>query len=190
LSFNKVILCSGHLTDKIDRPKPRFPEKKVSLVQDQVAYQLDKWEVGHNDLAICGGARGSDILFAELCADRGAIIWLFISLSEDEFLEQSVRQHGTNWEQRFYELRKKPGVKTIWMNELQPPMAKTVSPFAAANIKMVNTGITEASSPDNLYAILVWDQQPIGDGPGGTADFAARVHNAGGHVTIINPLKL
>ena len=190
MPFNKVILSSGHLTDKADRPKPRFPEEKVPLVQEQIAHQLDKLEVGNNDLAICGGARGSDILFAELCANRGVNVWLIISLTEEEFLKQSVRQPDTNWEQRFYELRKRPGVKTFWMNELEPSPPKDISPFAAANIKMVNTGIAETSSPGNLYAILIWDEQPVGDGPGGTADFAARTKEAGGQVTIINPLEL
>ncbi|AEW00101.1 hypothetical protein Niako_3807 [Niastella koreensis GR20-10] len=190
MSFNKVILCSGHLTDKADRQKPRFPEKKVSLVQEQIAHQLDKLEVGNNDLAICGGARGSDILFAELCADKGAHVWLIISLNEEEFLQQSVRQPGTNWEQRFYELRKKPEVQTFWMSDLEPNQSKDISPFAAANIKMIQMGIAETSSPGNLYAILIWDQQPVGDGPGGTADFAARVKEAGGQVAIINPLEL
>lgn len=76
------------------------------------------------------------------------------------------------------------------MNELEPSPPKDISPFAAANIKMVNTGIAEASSPGDLYAILIWDEQPVGDGPGGTADFAARTKEAGGHVAIINPLEL
>ena len=55
---------------------------------------------------------------------------------------------------------------------------------------MVETGKKEAPSPDNLYALLVWDEKPAGDGPGGTADFAARVREAGGQVAVINPTKL
>lgn len=191
-----MIISSGHLTDKPDRAKPRFPESKVGIVRDHMARQLETWKIGPGDLAICGGARGSDILFAELCATRGAEVWLFISLDEADFLEQSVRQPGTDWEQRFFALRHRQGVKTLMQNEvsLPPkdvlPPPKDVSPFASANIWMVNAGKKEAPSPDKLYAILVWDEQPAGDGPGGTADFAAQVQKAGGHVAIINPLKL
>ena len=187
MAFNTVIISSGHLTDKPDRPTPRFPESKVGVVRDHMSRQLSAWSVGPGDLAICGGARGSDIIFAELCADRGAEVWLFISLDEADFLEQSVRVPGTDWEQRFIALRKRAGVKTLMQAS---DASASSSPFASANIWMVETGKTQASSPDHLYAILVWDEKPAGDGPGGTADFAQRVQQVGGHVAVIDPTKL
>lgn len=190
MSFSKVIVSSGHLTDKKDRPKPRFPEDKVTVVRAGMASQLDEWKVGAGDLAICGGARGSDLLFAELCVERGATVWLFISLDEEDFLEQSVRQPGTDWEQRFHTLRKRPGVKTWWLHERNTSLNKERSPFAAANSWMIDEGIRNVVPAGRLYALLVWDEQPVGDGPGGTADFAARVREAGGQVAIINPLLM
>ena len=49
----------------------------------------------------------------------------------------------------------------------------------------------EANDPKNLYGLLVWDEKPVGDGPGGTSDFAARVKQLGGHLApIINATKL
>ena len=209
LAFRKVFISSGHLTDKPDRPAPRFPESKVDLVSDHMRRQLAAWSVGPGDLAICGGARGSDIIFAELCAGLGAEVWLFISLDEEDFLEQSVRVEGGDWERRFVALRARSGVKTFMQNDegagsrspasaaSHPPdsqgsasLASASSPFARANIRMIETARSQASSPDNIYALLVWDEKPAGDGPGGTADFAARVREAGGHVTVINPTKL
>ena len=198
LAFTKVIISSGHLTDKPDRPAPRFPESKVGIVWDHMNRQLSNWSVGPGDLAICGGARGSDIIFAEGCANRGAEVWLFISLDEEDFLEQSVRVKGTDWEQRFIALREREGVKTFMQNEQGSPSRPSVSPtsdsasspFARANIRMIETATAQVPAPDKLYAILVWDEKPIGDGPGGTADFAARVQQAGGHVAVINPTKL
>jgi hypothetical protein len=191
LAFKKVIISSGHLTDKPDRPAPRFPESKVGVVWDHMNRQLFTWNIGPGDLAICGGARGGDIIFAELCANRGAEVWLFISLDEEDFLEQSVRVRGTDWEQRFIALREREGVKTFTQNEqAAAPASAASSPFARANIWMVETAKAQASSPDQLYAILVWDEKPAGDGPGGTADFAARVQQAAGHVAVINPTKL
>jgi hypothetical protein len=197
LAFKKVIISSGHLTDKPDRPEPRFPESKVGVVWDHMNRQLAAWKVGPGDLAICGGARGSDIIFAELCANRGAEVWLFISLDEEDFLEQSVRVRGTDWEQRFIALRKRAGVKMMMQNEEgsassspDSPASAAASPFARANVWMIGTGKAQASSPDHLYAILVWDEKPAGDGPGGTADFAEQVKKVGGHVVVINPTKL
>ena len=204
MAFKKVIISSGHLTDKPDRPAPRFPESKVGVVRDHMNRQLVAWSVGPGDLAICGGARGSDIIFAELCAALGAEVWLFISLDEKDFLEQSVRVKGTDWEQRFVALRGRSGVRTLMLDEevagshapasgapsASHSPASATSPFARANIWMVETGQAQAPSPDKLYALLVWDEKPAGDGPGGTADFAAQVQLAGGHLAVINPTKL
>jgi len=221
LAFHNVIISSGHLTDKPDRPAPRFPESKADAVRDQISRQLSAWSVGPGDLAICGGARGSDIIFAELCADRGAEVWLFISLGAEDFLEQSVRVPGTDWEQRFNALRRRGGVKTIGPDQEAPAstapamgspaspapamgspaspapastapasQSPTSSPFERANIRMIDTAKAQASSQDHLYAILVWDEMPSGDGPGGTADFAERVKDAGGRVAVINPRGL
>ena len=68
---------------------------------------------------------------------------------------------------------------------------KGASVFARNNLWMINTARVEADNPKNIYGVMVWDQKPTGDGPGGTSDFAARVKHLGGHLAdIINPTKL
>src|SRR5262249_11225999 len=93
--FKRVLLMSGHRIDDADRvakgQTERFPSRKEAAVRDRIAVQLETWKVGAGDLAICGGAQGADILFAELCGERGAEVWLFIPLPEGDFLERSVR---------------------------------------------------------------------------------------------------
>lgn len=194
--FGKVVVASGHLTDAPDRAAKgrgeRFPESKVGAVREMVAAQLDKWKIGEGDLAICGGARGADLIFGELCADRGAEVWLLLALPEGEFLDESVRSPGTDWAERFYALKARKSVKTFFQQERLKSPPKGTSVFARNNIWMVNTARVEADKPENLYAVLVWDEQPTGDGPGGTSDFALRVKRLGGHLCdpIINPTKL
>ncbi len=188
--FERVVLCSGHLIDAPDREKPRFPREKEGVVRERIEAALNEWNVGAGDLAICGAARGADILFAESCLARGAEVWLFVALEEGAFLEASVRLPGSNWERRFYQLKKAAGVKVYWQPERLGPPPQDTSPFARTNLWMINTALVEAKSPDNLYAILVWDELPAGDGPGGTADFASRIDGLGGHLSIINPTTL
>ena len=43
-----------------------------------------------------------------------------------------------------------------------PP--KGVSVFARNNLWIINTVRVEISDPKNLYALLVWDEAPTGDG--------------------------
>lgn len=193
--FKKVVVFSGHMIDAPDRVEKglgeRFPPRKEPEVRGRIAQRLETWAVGAGDLAICGGARGADILFAELCADRGAEVWLFVALPEAEFLEESVRLPDSDWEQRYFDLRDRDGVKVFFQDERLKSPAKGASVFARNNLWMINTARVEANEPKNLYGVLVWDEKPTGDGPGGTSDFATRVKRLGGRLApIINPTKL
>src|SRR5262249_45075346 len=113
--FSKVIVASGHMIDKSDRVEKglgeRFPPHKESAVRDLIAKQFDRWGIGAGHLVICGGARGADLLFAEEAVERGAEVWLFLALPENEFLEASVRLPNSDWETRFYALRDRQSVK-------------------------------------------------------------------------------
>jgi tetratricopeptide (TPR) repeat protein len=188
--FKKVIVASGHMIDKPGRKEERFPPRKEPVVAESIAKQLDAWGVGAGHLAICGGARGADILFAEAGADRGAEVWLFQPLADGEFLEKSVRLPDSNWEDRFYALCERPTVKVFLQNDRLKSPPKGVSVFGRNNLWMINTARVEADDPKRLYALVVWDEQPAGDGPGGTSDFAARVKKLGGRLGVLNPTRL
>jgi hypothetical protein len=187
--FAKVFIGSGHMIDAPDRSAERFPARKESAVRDRLASQLDQWKIASGDLAICGGARGADLLFAELAAERGAAVWLMLPLPEAAFLERSVRLPGSTWEQRFFDLRGRPGVSTFdQLARLEAPPRGT-SVFTRNNLWIVNTARVEVTDPAALHALLVWDER-TGDGPGGTADAAARVRQLGGRIAVINPTSL
>ena len=192
--FKKVLVASGHMIDKPDRVagglSERFPPGKEAVVRERIAKQMETWGVAEGHLAVCGGARGADILFAEVCADRGAEVWLLQPLEDGEFLEESVRLPDSDWEDRYFALRDRPSVKVFLQSERLKSPPKGTSVFARNNLWMINTARVEADNPKNLYAVLVWDEQPAGDGVGGTSDFAARVKKLGGRLAIINPTKL
>ncbi|MBD0305702.1 MAG: hypothetical protein ICV76_04000 [Nitrospiraceae bacterium] len=185
--FEKVLLSSGHMIDAPGRVVPRFPPAKESAVRERIAAQLDQWEVGEHDLGIFGGARGGDIVFAEQCLGRGAHVWMFLPLREPEFLEQSVRLPNSNWEQRFFALRKHPKCETSFLDEKIGPPPKGMTVFEQNNLRMIDTARAEAH-PGRLYAVLVWDEKSTGDGLGGTSDFATKVKQLGGRVAVINPM--
>ena len=130
------------------------------------------------------------MLFGELAAEMGAEVWLMLPLPENEFLEKSVRLPDSKWEQRYFDLRSRPNVKTFVQEDRLKTAPKGASVFARNNLWMVNTARVEVSDPKNLYAVLVWDEKPTGDGPGGTSDCAARIRTLGGNIALINPTKL
>ena len=186
--FEKVVLFSGHMVDLPSRLNARFPEANAEDVSKAIGARLEQIGIGPNDLAICGAARGGDILFAEQCKTRGAHVRLLIPLPEDEFIAQSVRvPGGSSWEARYHNLR---NACEVWFqHERLGKPAPEQSVFCRNNLWMLHTGRVEAQ-PGALYALLVWNGVPTGDGPGGTSDFAARLNQIGATVPApIDPLR-
>jgi tetratricopeptide (TPR) repeat protein len=186
--FDKVVICSGHMIDAPDRKTPRFPKEKAEVVRAKIAQQLEQWKIGAGDLAVCGGACGADMLFAEECLRRGAQLRLLLAQEIDDFVRDSVRHAGNDWVQRFYALREKADVAT--QPERLGKAPNDVSIYARTNLWIINTARVEAADSGKIRALLVWDEKPTGDGPGGTSDFEQKVRNLGGLVEIINPTKL
>jgi len=191
-SFGKVVVFSGHMIDLPGRKQERFPPNKEGAVRAEIDKRLEAFKVGEGDLAICGAARGGDIIFAEACLARGMHVWLFVALPEEEFLEESVRGvPDGDWEGRYFALSDDGNVEVFSQPERLKSPPKGTSPFARNNVWMINAARVEADAPKNLLAMLVWDEQPTGDGPGGTSDFLTRVKKLRGRLApVINPTKL
>jgi hypothetical protein len=175
------------MIDAPGRKKARFPARKEQAVRLRIAEQLAGWNAGARDMGICGGACGADILFAEACLERGARVLLLIALPEPAFLEKSVAFADADWEARYRALRAR--CETRFQHEVLGPPAPGEDVFERNNLWCLDTA-QALVPPDRVHAILVWDEKPAGDGPGGTADFAARVAKGGGRVSVINPTKL
>ncbi len=175
------------MIDAPGRKQARFPPSKEEAVRLMIAEQLARWNSGAEDMGISGGACGADILFAETCLGRGAQVLLLIPLPEDAFLKKSVAFADADWEARYRALRARS--ETRFQHEALGPPAREENVFERNNLWCLDTARALVPS-DRVHAILVWDEEPTGDGPGGTSDFAARVAEGGGRVTIINPTRL
>lgn len=186
--FDKIAICSGHMIDAPDRETPRFPEAKAEAVRAEIVRILEQWGIGAGDLAVCGGACGADILFAEECLKRGTTIRLLLAQDVGDFARDSVQHAGSDWVRRFHALREKAQVATLPARLGEAP--NDVSIYARINLWIINTARVEAAGRAKIHALLVWDEKPTGDGPGGTSDFQNRVTNLGGIVEIINPTTL
>jgi hypothetical protein len=67
----KMVLFSGHMIDAPYRPTPRLRASRESVAATAISPLLDQIGVADSDLAICGGACGGDLLFAESALARG-----------------------------------------------------------------------------------------------------------------------
>jgi hypothetical protein len=112
----RVVLFAGHMLDHPDkrgpgRAKPeRFPASKADAAGTALSTQLDAMGAGADDVGLCGGACGGDILFAEACLARGMRLHVFIPESEPKFLQNSVNFAGQDWQERFFAMSHRPEV--------------------------------------------------------------------------------
>jgi hypothetical protein len=180
------------MIDSNDRKNPRFPESTVTVVETLIAQQLVDWQFGPGDLAICGGACGADLIFADASHRRGIQVKMILALPKDEFLERSVRRPGStrDWEGLFERL----SADTVRCEVISPgsdirPGFGDGNAFARANRSILGTALASASLVP-LYAILVWDERPTGDGAGGTSHFESELRGLDAIVRVINPTHL
>jgi tetratricopeptide (TPR) repeat protein len=192
--YEKVVVFSGHRTDSPVRKAARFPEDLAKIAGERIRGKLESWGIGPevSVLAICGGARGGDILFAEACRDLGADIRLLIALPEAEFLERSVRTESADWVSRYFALKSHPRCRTYFQHER---LGQTTHehdgrrPYNRNNLWCLNSARAEVRAR-SLYVLTLWDETQQADGPGGTRDFVARAKCYASHYDNINPREL
>jgi tetratricopeptide (TPR) repeat protein len=186
----KVIFCSGHMIDADDRKTPRFPRDREKAVAAWIRQELERWNTGPNDIGICGGARGTDLLFAEACLERKTPVELYLPLEEGRFLKSSVHLPRSDWGARYFAVRDNPLTTYRFQPaELGEPAAKA-DPYGRNNRWMLNTAWVRAQDRNKLRVLLVWDGKSTGDGPGGTSHAAEIARELAGDWQTVDPLTL
>ena len=181
----KVALFSGHMIDAPNRPKPRFPPDKEPIAATAIAKTLAELDLGDGDLAICGGACGGDLLFAEAALARGARLELYIPFEEPTFLEKSVDFADKDWRARFLAAKSR-GALHVAPRELGPPR-ESEDPYERNNEWMLNSASRFGS--DKVDFICLWNGDG-GDGPGGTKHMMEEVRQRGGRTHWLDTTKL
>ena len=174
------------MIDSPGRTPPRFPAEAEPPVRQAMDRILAERNIGQRDLAITGGARGADIIGAELCLARGATVWILLPLPEPEFLERSVRLPGSDWETRFHALTRRCTVR--YQQDELGPLNPGESPFVRNNEWCLDMGRATVRG-DRLFGLVVWDERSTGGG-GGASDFAAQAAGRGIPIEIVNPMTL
>ena len=180
-----VLLFSGHMIDAPDRKEPRFPAEKEPLAAKAIAERLEKLNAGPDDLALCGGACGGDLLFAEACLARGLRLELRLALEEPEFLQASVTfpTDGERWRDRFYAVKNNNLTHTLIMPDALGPLPKGSNAFARNNLWQLYTAL--AWGPDKVHFMCLWNRKG-GDGPGGTQHMYESVLKQAGRVHVLD----
>jgi hypothetical protein len=180
-----VLLFSGHMIDAPGRPTPRFPPDKEAIARDAIDDILDRLNAGADDLAICGGACGGDLLFAEACLERGLRLELYIPFEQSAFLAKSVDFAGALWRDRYFAAKSQ--AKLHVMPEELGPAPADQNPYDRNNQWMLNRA--EHFGAARRVFICLWNGQG-GDGPGGTAALMEQVRRKTDRVYWLNTTTL
>ena len=114
----QVFLFAGYSIDPVDSKRTLFPEEGEEKVRKAISDVLDKYQAGHNDLAFTAGlSAGTELIFAELCAERGIPVEAHLPLADASYVREFVNQGGGKWVERFYKVRNHPLVEEQYQIE-------------------------------------------------------------------------
>lgn len=184
-----VFLFSGHMVDAPGRAEPRFPNKKenIDIATEAIAKKLKELDACPEDLALCGGACGGDLLFAEACLERGLDLEVRIPFDELTFLKDSVTFAGGVWRKKVSSVKDNAKTSLFVMPEELGPSPKGISPYARNNLWQLYTAL--AWGVEKVRFICLWNKKG-GDGPGGTEHMHNTVLNHSGQVYVLDTNKL
>jgi hypothetical protein len=180
--FRQVIVVTGHMTDAPERAQPRFPESQVPIVRQHVNELFDAWTLDSQDLVICGGARGSDLICAELARVRGATVWMLLARPVRDFADESVAGSEGGWIDAFYDaLQRCPS----WDLSQLGPVPQGDEVFVRTNEWMLDVAEAQATIGPPIV-LAIWDQLSA-PSAGGSGDLVAKARERHVHVEVIDP---
>jgi hypothetical protein len=114
----QAFLFEGYMVDYPDKGYMAFPKEKETQVRAEIAKRLDKFNANENDRAFTAGlSAGSEIIFAELCAERGVRVDAHFALPDTAYIREFVSPGGDEWVERFYKIRNHPLVDEYYQHE-------------------------------------------------------------------------
>jgi len=178
----RVVLFSGHMVDRPDRARPRFPADKAEAAGHRIGAELDALGIGRGDLAIAQAAAGGDLLFARACLARGMRLWVMLPQEEPAFLSDSVSWAGTRWQQEYDALRAGADVVFRVLPAELGPVPEGVDIYVRCNRWMMHTALSQGLG--KVFFVTLWDGAG-GDGPGGTAHMVSLVQDLTGRQPVV-----
>ena len=183
----KVFLFSGHMIDAPGRETERFPADMEDLSKASICQTLDELGAENGDLALCEGACGGDLLFAQAVLDRQLRLELRLPFDEPTFVQRSVAFAGEEWRQRYFNIKNNAATRTFIMPDELGPTPENRNPYERANLWQLYSAF--AWGADRVRMIALWDCQKSGE-YGGTEHMVEEVLRRSGQIRIISSREL
>jgi class 3 adenylate cyclase len=175
-----IVVFSGHMIDRPDRPAPRFPPELEGPVRHAIRERLIKIDPA---LGFASAANGSDILFLETMLELGAEVHVVLPYNQEQFLKDSVEiAPGSNWTARFEKILEKA---TQILTASDQPLGGGGVSYEYANLMLYGLAATRARQlGTDMVPLTVWDGRKGGEG--GTGENVKRWHSDGLQIEVID----
>jgi tetratricopeptide (TPR) repeat protein len=184
----RVILFSGHMIDKPEREKPRFPEEMADAAAQVISAELERLEVQEGDLGVCQAACGGDLLFARACLEKTMCLEIRLPQREPEFLANSVSFAKPCWQTLYDQVKAHPNATFLFMPDELGPTPDGVNVYERANLWLLYSALARGVA--SVHFICLWDGQG-GDAAGGTQHMVEQVKRLTGRKpSIIDPANM
>jgi hypothetical protein len=173
------------MIDAPDRKAPRFPPGMEAVATAAIEVRLDAISAGSAELAVCSGACGGDLIFAEAALARGLALEVYLPFDVETFAAHSIDFAGENWRRRFDAVLASSALHLMPLE--RPPLTESQDPYEQVNLWMLEAAAR--FDADKVVFIALWNGQG-GDGPGGTQHMLDTVRRQHGQVHWIDTTQL
>jgi tetratricopeptide (TPR) repeat protein len=184
----RAFLFTGYMVDYPGKEKKTFPAERESEIRQEILNKLEKLKANPEDRAFVGGlSAGSEIIFAEICAEKGMKVKAFLPLPESAYIRKFVSPGGDAWVERFHKIRNHPLVDEMYQIENVGLPKEGDDPYERNNRWTLYSSLGKGI--DKVHLIALWNSH--GDKP---KDQDARLvyhmielmRDTGGSIELIN----
>ena len=192
VTAEQVFIFEGYTVDPSGSKRNLFPADKEEKVRKAISDLLDKYNADDNDLAFTAGLScGTEIIFAELCAERGIKVEAHLPLADAHYVREFVSPGGDAWVERFYKIRNHPLVDEKYQLDHLGLPKKGDDPFERNNRWTLYSSLILGI--DKVRLIAFWNGKSTDEDDRDTRLVKYMVdlmRDTGGIVEQINPEKL
>ena len=114
----RALVFTGYMVDHAGKDKKTFAPEKEAEIRQEIRKRVEKFKPNPLDRAFVAGlSAGSEIIFAEVCADAGIKVKVFLPHPDSTYIRRFVSPAGEAWVDRFYKIRNNPLVDEIYQIE-------------------------------------------------------------------------
>ncbi|MEN9564446.1 MAG: hypothetical protein RIR73_2690 [Chloroflexota bacterium] len=112
------LIFTGYMVDFPGKDKKAFPPEREAEIRQEIRKRVEKFKPQAQDRAFVAGlSAGSEIIFAEVCAEAGVKVKAFLPYTESTYIRRFVAPGGEAWVDRFYKLRNNSFIDEIYQSE-------------------------------------------------------------------------